>query len=495
MSYDLTTEQMRKIAEQMSDMGRNGDSQLIHVMPEEVALLKKIGGAGTINPKTGLREYSTAQEKINKIMGSDDYDGWTSELNDLVTERDAGKSSTKTSEKSSGLLSNTGDNTNSVRQNVANSWTPDDGMYYEGGILYKDGGTRVTQNTSAQDTANSATPFDGKEYRDGQLVDGATGQAITGNHDSVFKTALNVATFVASPLAYFAKEAIGSVMDGGFLKSDGSQKTTTTYTHPTDNEPDKSSRSSSIASDVITSTDEADEAVAGSELSGEFGYSNVSSFSSRLNGTQFTNYDYTDGTGKPVGTYNGNEKPFHISTSYENAKAYAMTEQGSNMIEQLISQLPRDIMDKLRGNVSMFTTSDNQVALVAGNEEGGYVEATYAADKDGYTNAMNDVGAMMEYARIEGDTDINAGFMGRVSSFQQYKGYGSPGLQIELSKLLVEIQEYEAGSPQYNAAERAISSVERELARRTRAGSETTAAYSVDGVTEQITQTANSMME
>jgi len=38
--------------------GRNGDTELAHVNPEEKALLKSLGGSGTINPVTGLREYS-----------------------------------------------------------------------------------------------------------------------------------------------------------------------------------------------------------------------------------------------------------------------------------------------------------------------------------------------------------------------------------------------------------------------------------------------------
>lgn len=38
-------------------MGDGGDTQLAHVNEEEVKLLKKHGGAGTINPATGLREF------------------------------------------------------------------------------------------------------------------------------------------------------------------------------------------------------------------------------------------------------------------------------------------------------------------------------------------------------------------------------------------------------------------------------------------------------
>ena len=38
-------------------MGDGGDTQLAHVNEKEVKLLKKYGGAGTINPATGLREF------------------------------------------------------------------------------------------------------------------------------------------------------------------------------------------------------------------------------------------------------------------------------------------------------------------------------------------------------------------------------------------------------------------------------------------------------
>ena len=38
--------------------GRGGDTELAHVNPREKAMLKAMGGSGTINPNTGLREYA-----------------------------------------------------------------------------------------------------------------------------------------------------------------------------------------------------------------------------------------------------------------------------------------------------------------------------------------------------------------------------------------------------------------------------------------------------
>jgi len=497
---------MQAIAKHMSEMGRNGDSQLIHVMPEEVKFLEKIGGAGTVNPQTGLKEFNTTQDKINSALKESGGE-WTSEINDLAKERDADKgqvynSSTKTytstSNNNSSSNNSSSDNssgTNTIRQSIANTFTPNDGMKYVNGVLVNENGSRVNSNTSYQDAANLSTPNDGKQYVNGQLVNDDN-QPVNGNHENIFSTALNVVGLIASPAAFITSKIIGNVknslMDGSSNLSGATQSSNNPYVHSTNNDDDnrRSSSASTATAETDTSSNSDTDTTASeaTELSTEFGYSTTSNFSSRLNGTSLIEYDYTDGTGQKVGTYNGNEKPFHITTSAENARAYAMTEQGSNMIEQLVSQLPRDVMEQLQGNVSMFTTADNKVALVAGDQQTGLVEATYDATKDGYTNAMNDVGAMLEYARVENDTNIDAGYMGRVSSYQRYKGYETPGLQIERSRLMIELQDYDEGSPQYNSAMTALASLDREIQRRTRDGSEVTTAYSVDGVTEQISQ-------
>lgn len=48
---------LQGIAQELKDKGRFGDTELVHVNEEEKALLKALGGAGTINPETGLEEY------------------------------------------------------------------------------------------------------------------------------------------------------------------------------------------------------------------------------------------------------------------------------------------------------------------------------------------------------------------------------------------------------------------------------------------------------
>lgn len=48
--------------------GRNGDTMLAHITPQEAALLKRMGGSGTINPYTGLPEYGNVFKSIGKAV-------------------------------------------------------------------------------------------------------------------------------------------------------------------------------------------------------------------------------------------------------------------------------------------------------------------------------------------------------------------------------------------------------------------------------------------
>ena len=46
--------------------GRGGDSMLAHINPREAEVLRRMGGQGTVNPNTGLREY----KGLKKILGT-----------------------------------------------------------------------------------------------------------------------------------------------------------------------------------------------------------------------------------------------------------------------------------------------------------------------------------------------------------------------------------------------------------------------------------------
>jgi len=53
----FTSQQLPSIIEMIRNQGRNGDTMLAHINPEEAEMLQQMGGSGTINPSTGLPEY------------------------------------------------------------------------------------------------------------------------------------------------------------------------------------------------------------------------------------------------------------------------------------------------------------------------------------------------------------------------------------------------------------------------------------------------------
>jgi hypothetical protein len=51
------------LGSELAKMGRNGDTMMAHVTPEEAQLLQGLGGSGTINPATGMPEFFLKKAK------------------------------------------------------------------------------------------------------------------------------------------------------------------------------------------------------------------------------------------------------------------------------------------------------------------------------------------------------------------------------------------------------------------------------------------------
>ena len=51
----------------IASLGRNGDTMLAHITPDEAAMLRRRGGSGSINPKTGLPEFFSLKGAFKKI--------------------------------------------------------------------------------------------------------------------------------------------------------------------------------------------------------------------------------------------------------------------------------------------------------------------------------------------------------------------------------------------------------------------------------------------
>ena len=56
------------MAKKVAKAGRHGDTMLAHITPREAAMLKAAGGAGTINPATGLVEYKSFWSKAGSFL-------------------------------------------------------------------------------------------------------------------------------------------------------------------------------------------------------------------------------------------------------------------------------------------------------------------------------------------------------------------------------------------------------------------------------------------
>lgn len=58
---------LARAARQVAAAGRGGDTMLAHINPREAEILRRMGGSGSVNPTTGLREYKGAKEIIRTV--------------------------------------------------------------------------------------------------------------------------------------------------------------------------------------------------------------------------------------------------------------------------------------------------------------------------------------------------------------------------------------------------------------------------------------------
>jgi len=66
------TSDLKSIAAMLAGKGRGGDTMLAHITPKEVSLLKEAGGAGTVNPDTGLLEFYDEYSSEQFASGPED---------------------------------------------------------------------------------------------------------------------------------------------------------------------------------------------------------------------------------------------------------------------------------------------------------------------------------------------------------------------------------------------------------------------------------------
>jgi hypothetical protein len=76
----MTHSGLKALARELPKHGRYGDSIVAHINPQEAALLKAMGGSGTINPVTGLPEYWGGLGALNPVKAISNAWGGVSKL-------------------------------------------------------------------------------------------------------------------------------------------------------------------------------------------------------------------------------------------------------------------------------------------------------------------------------------------------------------------------------------------------------------------------------
>ena len=67
LTQQQKVETLQALYHDVAGQGREGDTQLAHINSQEAALLKALGGSGTLNPNTGLPEYKPAAKAVKSV--------------------------------------------------------------------------------------------------------------------------------------------------------------------------------------------------------------------------------------------------------------------------------------------------------------------------------------------------------------------------------------------------------------------------------------------
>jgi len=520
---------MKQYAQHLSSKGRYGDSELVHVTPDELSLLKNIG-AGTINPDTGLYEfYHTAGHAGNEVTfdqkfaaerkaqgagGSFDFEGKT--YNTDYAEEASGSSSSQSQGRGTLTQAQRTENTaNSFlgldRDGDGSMWTKTDEFgtttnwlgqemnivegvndeYFFGALDVDGDGSWLTSTTfNDRDSGQPET-----KQNDSTWGERFTSR-ITGK--SPFSTALNVVGLLAAPVPTLLAAGVGATID---TNNDGSimDNITDAFNRPLT--PDQKKRHEEFVANMNNNDDD-DNSNTYSEVQEVVQETEASEVPNDLTDLKFTingngelpflDYEYTaDGT-NISNSYDGQPKPFRLDFgSNFQASAYTKAEKARNAVMEMVARLPASMQDELKGDISIRMDSSNNMNLYVGDQRSGYIEASYSGDQEGYTNLIGDVESMLAYTNETGDTNFNSGYLGRITSHGKYSEYDVGLLQAELTNLRTEL----SNATQSNVRAvlgRKIASVETELRRRN--GETLDMADSIAGVTDVISQSASEMV-
>tara|TARA_R110000851_G_scaffold45939_9_gene112175 strand:- start:1415 stop:2671 length:1257 start_codon:yes stop_codon:yes gene_type:complete len=207
-----------------------------------------------------------------------------------------------------------------------------------------------------------------------------------------------------------------------------------------------------------------------------------------------TGMHYVDAGGEITTGLRGEKTPAHLSKNQDTAESFLASEMARASIEQLRASLPREVQDKLEGNVFVERADDGLFSLMVGDDDTGYVELSYGADD--YQDALSDVKRAFNYSAHSGDAKIDAGFMGRASSAYRYNGYSKSALTQIGKDRMDELQSDDNITPDKIAdALFEVDAINDEISRLGSSSKATEISYSRRALNREAKQRAAKMMQ
>ena len=536
---------VKRQAYELSKLGRKGDSELVHVTPDELNFLQQIG-SGTINPDTGLYEFFPVEagreneidkktfgeafaEKRNELGAGQTFTwrGTSYSTNYAEEDDDKGSSSSAYDPQGRGVLTEEERQANREnsflgldRDGDGSMWTTTDEFGVTRNFLgqemnivegvndgYLHGALDVDGDGSFL-TANNRNRDDRPNDRSEKTNDSTWGERFQNNlftfdPDKPFRTILNTVGLIAAPIptmagaglmATFDQDNDGNPFNDLFSGDTTSEQTAETMKRHQEfldrmkerrNDRQDEERYLSEVEELVSE----EEVAASDSATAETDLSDLK-FTINGNGTlPFMDYIYTVDGKKQAVNYDGQPKPFRLffGNQFQN-DAYVNAEKARNGVMEMVAGLPLSMQDNLKGDISVRMGADGNLNLYVGDTSSGFIEATYTGDNAGYQNLMSDVKAMVQYTNDTGDTQIDSGYLGRLTSHKTYSAYTTQLLQQELINLRAEL-ENTTNPRQIEIVTRKMANVETELRRRN--GETLGIEESVNGLTDQVAATVS----
>jgi len=423
--YLLDDEELKVLAGQMEDMGRFGDSKLVHVNEEELRVLKNMG-AGTRNPNTGLLEFYSADDADSIDSGDDPSaaaDSTTvSEVAGAYGDGDDPSGMGDFGEKGTQAAKDAG-------------YTSDQmSMYGQEGIDSIDadlGGVGNDEDDPVKFDSDTGAVIGGS-HMGGQGAGGLEGSIDRGLNaiqrgmdlDGNGKIGIMEGIIGVSPIGLVTSSMMGlEDRAPGEIPNRSSNSNTIGDPDGSDNDAFSEGFLSEVNSDVIgdlrIDTNFEQLRIAPS------GYAETSMVGgAAVRNPGFRKYDYSTGVASSERTapVTGiNARDLISSGAILNQDAYNVAQRATNSISSLIAETGQDFT----GEIDVTYDRQGNLRIKLGNS----TSPSYENSEKGFASMMNDVSKAISYGVSTEDFNIDESFARRSQLFYKYENTATEELQ------------------------------------------------------------------